>query len=146
MANENICVFCGEKAGVFRSVEFNCAGTIQVCCKDCAKELKKLSEEDLCRRILQFGYAHTREAIEERLRLITKAEECRPACLRCGSKMKFEAVQYLDNSPFLDRLTSEGFEVLPTYCESCGKYEFYKYDIVKKNKYIAYLISKDTLA
>ena len=144
MANENICVFCGEKLGLFNSVSIACAGIDQPCCKDCAKDLKNLSEEDQCRRALRLGHAHCPEKLEERLELITTAEVHRPVCSRCGGKMIFESVQYLDNSPMRDSVFSEGFEVLPVYCESCGKYEFYKPDITDKNRFITYLIGKDT--
>ena len=142
--NDKICVFCGKKLSVFGSVRIECAGTYQVCCRGCANELKSLNEEELCRRALRYSYAHQPEIIQSRIEMITKAEELRPTCLQCGSKLRFEAVQYFDNSPVVDSVFSEGFEVLPAYCESCGKYEFYKSDIVKKNQYIAYLIDKDT--
>lgn len=144
MSRDKICVFCGEETGAFRSSEIVCAGTYQVCCKECAKELKGLSEEEVCRRAVRLGYAREAEKITARIEFITKAEEYRPVCLRCSSKMKFEPVQYLDNSPVVDSVFSDGFEVLPAYCEACGKYEFYKYDVVRKNKYISYLIDNDT--
>ena len=146
MANDKICVFCGEKLSVFRASHIECAGTYQVCCKECAKELKGLSEEELCSRALQLGYAHQPEIIQSRIELITKAEELRPTCLRCGGKMKFEEVQCFDNTPLIDSVLLDGFEVVPVYCESCGKYEFYKYDVVKNNQYFLYLIDKDTMA
>ena len=53
-------------------------------------------------------------------------------------------VQELDNSPMRDSVFMETFEVLPAYCESCGKYEFYNPVLVRKNKYLAHLIWKDT--
>lgn len=144
MGNENICVFCGEKITAFRSTSIFCADTHQPCCKECATELRNLSEEERCRRALRLGHAQHPEKLAERIELITKAEEHRPACLRCGGKMKFEPVQYLDNSPMRDSVFSEGFEVLPAYCESCGKYEFYKPTISNTNRFIAYLRRKDT--
>ena len=144
MANDTICVFCGEMPGMFQSSSFNCAGTFQPCCKSCAKELKGLSEEEQCRRALRLGLAQQPERLEARIELITQAEDHRPACLRCGAKMRFDSVQYFDNSPMRDSIFSEGFEVLPAYCESCGKYEFYNPRIVNKNKFLAYLIGRDT--
>ena len=52
MANDKVCIFCGEKPGAFRSDTLLCGGTIQTCCKACARELKGASEEELCRRAL----------------------------------------------------------------------------------------------
>ena len=144
MANENICIFCGEKLGVFRSSGIICAGTYQPCCKSRSKDLKELSEEEQCRRALRLGLALQPGKLEARIDLITKAEEHRPSCRHCGSKMKFDSVQYFDNSPMRDSILSDGFEILPAYCESCGRYEFYKPSIVNKNKFIVYLIEKDT--
>lgn len=144
MANENICVFCGEKLSMFRITGITCGNTYQPCCKDCAKELGELSEEELCRRALRLGYAQHPEMLEKQIELITTAEEHRPSCLQCGGKLKFESVQYLDNSPMRDSVFSEGFEVLPAYCESCGKYEFYKPAVATQNRFLEYLIQKDT--
>lgn len=42
-----------------------------------------------------------------------------------------------------DGILTNTFDVLPAYCEACGKMEFYNPAIARKNKYIAYLISKD---
>ena len=53
-------------------------------------------------------------------------------------------VQQLDNSPLRDTVFKEPFEVLPAYCEDCGKYEFYNPAIIRKNKRLVYLASKDT--
>ena len=144
MANDRICVFCGERVGAFKDTWVVCGDTHQFSCKDCAKELRGLSEEEQCRRALQRGCAQQPEKLEERIELITTAEEHRPTCLRCGGKIKFDPVQYLDNSPYRDSVFSEGFEVLPAYCESCGKYEFYKPAVTNTNRFISYLIHKDT--
>ena len=75
MANEYFCVFCGEKLGMFNSASFACADVYQPCCKNCAKELKELSEEEQCRRALQRGCAQQPEKIEQRIELITTAED-----------------------------------------------------------------------
>ncbi len=144
MANDNICVFCGEKIGLFSSVTVICADTHQSCCKNCAKEVKALSEEERCRRALRLGFAESPEKLEERIDLLTKAEEHRPTCLRCGAKLTFGRVQHLDNSPMRDSVFTDTFDVQPAYCESCGKMELYNPYYVSNNKFIAYLIKKDT--
>ena len=143
MANE-LCVFCGQKPGTFRGTTVICGSTVQVACKACEKELKDLDEIEVCRRALIRGIAENPDRIRERIELITEAESHRPKCLRCGSSLSFMDVQELDNSPMRDSVFMETFEVLPAYCESCGKYEFYNPVIVRKNKYLAHLIWKDT--
>lgn len=143
MANE-VCVFCGQKPGTFRSTTVTCGNAIQVACKACEKELKGLDEVEICRRALIRGIAENPDRIRERIELITEAENHRPKCLRCGNSMTFMDVQELDNSPMRDSIFKEPFEVLPAYCESCGKYEFYNPVIIQKNKYLAHLIRKDT--
>ncbi|MBR2131811.1 MAG: hypothetical protein IJ955_04590 [Oscillospiraceae bacterium] len=143
MANDRICVFCGERVGAFKDTWITCGDTHQFSCKSCAKELKELSEEEQCRRALRLGHASEPEKLAEHIEFITKSEEHRPTCLRCGAKLKFNSVQYLDNSPMRDSIFSEGFAVLPAYCESCGKYEFYHPEVANQNKLISYLIQKD---
>ena len=143
MANE-VCVFCGQKPGAFRSTTVACGYTVQVACKACEKELKELDELEVCRRALIRGIAEKPDRIRERIELITEAENHRPKCLRCGCGLTFMDVQELDNTPMQDSVFTDPFEVLPAYCESCGKYEFYNPVIVCKNKYLAYLIWKDT--
>ena len=143
MANE-VCVFCGQKPGAFRSTTAAFGGTIQVACKACEKELKGLDEAEICRKALIRGVAENPERIRARIELLTEAENYRPKCLRCGAKLSFMKVQALDNSPLKDTIFKESFEVLPAYCESCGKYEFYNPLIIRKNQYLAHLIRKDT--
>ena len=143
MANE-LCVFCGQKPGTFRSTTIACGGTIQVACKACEKELQDLDEIEVCCRVLIRGIAENPERIRERIELITEAENHRPKCLRCGNSMTFMDVQELDNSPMRDSIFKEPFEVLPAYCTACGKYEFYNPDVIRKNKYLAHLVNKDT--
>ena len=143
MANE-LCVFCGQKPGTFRSTTVACGSTVQVACKACEKELKDLNEIEVCRRALIRGIAENPERIRERIELITEAENHRPKCLRCGSTLTFMDVQQLDNTPMQDSVFLGTFDVLPAYCESCGKYEFFNPVIVRKNKYLAHLIWKDT--
>ena len=143
MANE-ICVFCGQKPGTFHSTIIQCGPTLQPACKACEKELKGLEEVELCRRALVRGMAENTDRIRERIELITEAENHRPKCLRCGADLTFMEVQELDNSPLKDSIFKEPFEVLPAYCEFCGKFEFYNPEIVRKNKYLVYLIEKDT--
>ena len=143
MSNE-LCVFCGQKPGSFRSTTVVCGGTVQVACKACEKELRVMDEVEVCRRALIRGMAENPDRIRDRIDLITEAENHRPKCLRCGTNMTFMKVQELDNSPMRDSIFKEPFEVLPAYCESCGKYEFFNPDIVPKNKHLMYLIHKDT--
>lgn len=144
MANDNICVFCGQKPGAFRSTTVFCGGTWQPACKACEKELKELDELELCRRALLRGMAVEPERLHKRIELITNAESHRPKCLRCGTGLRFMKVQQLDNSPLRDSVFREPFSVRPAYCESCGKYEFYHPQFVRSNKYLAYLIEQDT--
>jgi len=144
MANDNLCVFCGQKPGTFRSTTVACGNTVQVSCKACEKELKDLDEMEVCRRALIRGIAENPDRIRERIELLSEAENHRPKCLRCGSKLSYMKVQELDNSPMQDSIFKDSFKVLPAYCESCGKYEFYNPVIIRKDKYLAYLIWKDT--
>ena len=143
MANE-LCVFCGQKPGTFRSTTLACGSTIQVACKACEKELKDLDEIEVCRRALVRGIAENPERIRARIELLTEAENHRPKCLRCSTNLTFLKVQELDNSPMRDSIFKEPFEVLPAYCTACGKYEFYNPDVIRKNKYLAHLVNKDT--
>ena len=144
MANDNICVFCGEKLSLFHSASIICADIHQPSCKNCAKELKELSEEERCRRALRLGLANSPEQLEERIELITKAEDHRPTCPQCGTKLTFGQIQQLDNSPMRDGIFSDTFDVQPAFCESCGKMELYHPYYANKNTFIAYLIKKDT--
>ena len=81
---------------------------------------------------------------EEAAEVARTAEEHRPACLRCGGKLRFQEEQMLDNSPLRDGLLSSTFDVLPAFCEKCGKYEFFNPEVVKKDPYLAHLIQIDT--
>ena len=143
MANE-LCIFCGQKPGTFRSTTLACGSTIQVACKACEKELKDLDEVEVCRRALVRGIAENPERIRARIELLTEAENHRPKCLRCSTNLTFLKVQELDNSPMRDSIFKEPFEVLPAYCTACGKYEFYNPGVIRKNKYLAHLVNKDT--
>ena len=143
MANE-LCIFCGQKPGTFRSTTLACGSTIQVACKACEKELKDLDEVEVCRRALVRGIAENPERIRARIELLTEAENHRPKCLRCSTNLTFLKVQELDNSPMRDSIFKEPFGVLPAYCTACGKYEFYDPDVIRKNKYLAHLVNKDT--
>ena len=143
MANE-LCVFCGQKPGTFRGTTIACGNTIQVVCKSCEKELKGLDEAEISRKALIRGIAEHPDRIRDRIELLSEAEDHRPKCLRCGADLTFMKVQELDNSPMKDSVFAGTFDVLPAYCESCGKYEFYNPVIIRKDKYLAYLIWKDT--
>lgn len=144
MANDKLCVFCGQKLGVFSSTTVPCGNTWQPACKDCEKELQDLDELELCQRALIRGMAQEPERLRAQIELLTEAENHRPTCLRCGGKLFFEEVQELDNSPHRDSILSDPFTVRPAYCANCGRYELYRPDIVRKNKYLAHLIWKDT--
>ena len=144
MANTDICVFCGEKLGFLSSSGVRCGDVFQQSCRNCAKEMEALSEEEQCRRALRLGLANQPEKLEERIELCQQAEEHRPACLHCGTGLVFEEVQILDNSPLHDGIFSTTFDVLPAHCPSCGKYEVYKPEIAKRNRFFAHLIRKDT--
>ena len=144
MSNENICALCGQKPGTFRSTIISCGGTWQTACKSCEKELVDLNEYEICRRVLVRGLAVQPEKIRERIALIEEAENHRPACLRCGGSIKFGEEQQLDNSPVGDGLLTDSFDVIPAWCETCGRMEFYHPQIVKKDPYLAYLIEKDS--
>lgn len=144
MANDSICVFCGEKLSKFRSATVQCGNTWQPACKNCEKEVKELAEVELCQRALVRGMANDPERLSARIALINEAEDHRPKCAQCGGKMTFMDAQELENTPYRKQFVTEPFEILPACCEACGKYEFYKPEIVLKNKYLAYLIGKDT--
>ena len=65
-------------------------------------------------------------------------------CPQCGKKLTFMEQQMLDNSPMRDGLLSSTFDVQPAVCQGCGKLEFYDPRFARRNKFIAYLIRKDT--
>ena len=144
MNNEELCIFCGQKPGTFRGTTVAVGGYYQIACKSCAREVEDLDEISLCRRALQRGLASHPEKIEERIQVVTEAEDHRPKCLRCGGRMIFQETQTLDNSPLRDSILSTTFDIRPAYCEDCGLYEFYNPEVVRKHKYLAYLIRKDT--
>ena len=135
-----ICVFCGEKVSEFRVKHTVCGRAYLSCCPSCYKEVDPLPEEERCRRALQLGLVKEEQEAE----VARTAEEHRPLCLRCGGKLRFQEEQMLDNSPMRDGLLSSTFDVLPAFCENCGKYEFFNPDVVKKDPYLAHLIQMDT--
>lgn len=143
MANETVCVFCGERPGVFRSENILVGNTSQLCCKACAKEVAGLSEEELCRKALRLGHAQNPEKLEARIELIVQAEAARPKCPRCETPMKFRSVVHLDASPLRDTLFSSTLDLLPCLCPGCGKIEFFTPDVLKNDPKIAYLHRKD---
>lgn len=141
MANDNICVFCGEKRGMFGSGDILCAGVYQPCCRACGKELADLSEEEQCRRALRLGLARSPEKLEEHIGLIESAQKARPTCLRCGGRLKFQPVKLMQST---NGLLNTSFALLPAFCESCGKYEFFEPDTVRANAKLAWLVRHDT--
>ena len=140
MANERNCVFCGEKLGLFQFSDIRCADTLQQCCKTCVGELAKVSEAERCRRALRLGYAISPEKLQAYVDMSEQAETRRPACTRCGTKLRFMDHQYLDNNP----VGNGRFTVIPAYCETCGKCEFYLPEILQKNEELAFLVQSDT--
>ena len=140
MANDKICVFCGEKLGLFQFNDIRCADTLQMCCKTCAGEMAKVNEAERCRRALRLGFAAEPEKLQAYVDMSEKAEKRRPACTHCGTKLRFMAHQYLDNSP----VGNGRFTVIPAYCEACGKCEFYLPEIVGKIEELAFLVRSDT--
>ena len=143
MAEEKICVFCGQRPGLFQTTDVQCGPTWQTACKACAKEVKDLSEIELCQRALRLGFAQDAQKLEQRVALISEAEDHRPKCLRCGKPMFYMETQTLDSSPMRDGLLSTTFSVLPAVCKACGRLEFYDPAIVRNDKHTAYLIWKD---
>ncbi len=146
-----ICVFCGEKVSEFRVRHTVCGRAYLSCCPSCYKEVDPLPAEERCRRALQLGLVKDPQLLEDYLKeaeeaaeVARTAEEHRPACLRCGGKLRFQEEQMLDNSPLRDGLLSSTFDVLPAFCENCGKYEFFNPEVVKKDPYLAHLIQLDT--
>ena len=83
MANDSICVFCGQKPGTFRSTTVQCGPTWQPACKACEKELKGLDEIELCRRALVRGIAENPDRLRDRIELISEAENHRRSV--CGA-------------------------------------------------------------
>ena len=115
MAKET-CVFCGAEVSDFVVKTVFCGPVIQYACKSCAKEAEAMSDEERCRRALQRRFAADPERIRAHLEVVEQAEEARPACLRCGEKLKFGEAQALDNSPNYDGLLTGSFDILPAYC------------------------------
>ncbi len=144
MANDNLCVFCGQKPGTFRSTNVLCGGVYQPACRSCAQELEPLNDIERCRRALARGLAAQPDKLRLHIQAVTEAEEHRPTCTACGGKLRFRPEQNLDNSPYRDGLLSSTFDVIPACCPDCGRYEFYNPKIVRKNPFLAYLIEKDS--
>ena len=144
MEKDNLCVFCGQKPGTFRSTTVLCGPTWQFACKACEKELRDLDDLEKCRRALARGLAEQPEKLRAWIELPVEAEKHRPKCVQCGGPLRFCQVQDLDNSPLRDSIFKEPFSVQPACCGDCGRYDFYDPGIVRRNKYLAYLIEKDT--
>ena len=143
MANDDRCVFCGQKVGTFRSTNVLCGETYQLSCRDCAKELEPLPHPERCRRALLRGLAHRPEQLREYIEVSLTAEERRPTC-RCGGKLRFMEEQNFDNTPHGDSIFHGCFTVLPAYCETCGRFEFFHPETVRKNPFLNHLLQKDT--
>ena len=119
-------------------MEYFCGRT---CCRICGREVTGLPEEEQCRRALKLGLARDPEKLEERIQFIESARSARPACLRCGGKLKYQTVKAMHNT---DSVLNIGFPVLPAFCEKCGKYEFFEPNTVRADARLAWLIRHDT--
>ena len=143
MANDDRCVFCGQKVGTFRSTNVLCGETYQLSCKDCAREMESLPHIDRCRRALQRGLANRPELLREYIEVTQSAEDHRPTC-GCGGKLRFMEEQNFDNTPHGDSIFHGCFTVLPGYCTTCGRFAFFHPETVRSNPFLAHLIEKDT--
>ena len=143
MANNDRCVFCGEKVGSFRSTNVLCGSTYQLSCKSCEKEMNGLDHTERCRRALQRGLANHPELLREYIEVTQSAEDHRPTC-GCGGKLRFMEEQNFDNTPHGDSIFHGCFTVLPGYCTTCGRFAFFHPETVRSNPFLAHLIEKDT--
>ena len=144
MANDTACVLCGESLGMFRTSSLYLAGTRQCCCKTCAKEAETLSQEELCRRVLQSGHAAQPERLQARLEQFEQAQQLRPKCSACGTPMKFSEVVQLDCTPMMDSILCSTFDLLPAHCPACCKIDFYSPQLLEKDEQLAALYKLDT--
>ena len=143
MANNDRCVFCGEKVGSFRSTNVLCGKTYEPSCKSCEKEMNGLDHTERCRRALQRGLANRPELLREYIEVTQSAEDHRPTC-GCGGKLRFMEEQNFDNTPHGDSIFHGCFTVLPGYCTTCGRFAFFHPETVRSNPFLAHLIEKDT--
>lgn len=143
MANDDRCVFCGQKVGTFRSTNVLCGKTHEPSCRDCAKEMEPLPHTERCRRALQRGLANRPELLREYIEVTQSAEDHRPTC-GCGGKLRFMEEQNFDNTPHGDSIFHGCFTVLPGYCTTCGRFAFFHPETVRSNPFLAHLIEKDT--
>ena len=104
--------------------------------------MQELDEAEWCRRALRLGLADYPEKLKAFIELADEAEARRPVCLQCGAKLKFGAVQWLDNSRFADTV-SRGFVVLPARCPGCGRLELYDPDFIHNDPQLSYLLRAD---
>ena len=140
---KRICVFCGKEISAFGGDVLYCAGVPQDACKGCKKENEPLSDSEKCRNALKLGLADRPDALRQYAEIVEAAEEHRLRCLRCGGGMRFGEELTLDKTPMRDSIFSETFDVLPAYCDGCGKIELFERSVVVKDKHLAYLIKKD---
>lgn len=143
MANDDRCVFCGQKVGTFRSTNVLCGSIYQLSCRDCAREMDTLNDVERCRRALLRGLADRPEKLRAYIEISETAEAHRPIC-RCGGKLHFMDEQHFDNTPNVDSIFHGSFAVLPAYCETCGRFEFFHPETVRRNPHLNHLLLKDT--
>lgn len=144
MANNDLRVFCGKAVNAFRSTNVQCGRTYQLSCKDCAREMEALDQNERCRRALLWGLADRPERLREQIALSEDAENHRPTCGRCGGKLRFLEEQHFDNTPHGDSVFHGSFDVLPAYCTDCGRFEFFHPEVIRKNRSLSYLLEQDT--
>ena len=143
MAKE-ICVFCGKEISSIFSTSVICGNTYQSACKSCGKDMEKEDHVERCRQAMRYAASDARAGLQRFLDEDQAAEEKRPLCLRCSSKMRFGSVLTLDASPTHDGIFSRSFDAIPLYCDTCGKIELFKPDFLSKNEGYRQLYNKDT--
>ena len=126
-----ICVFCGEKVSEFRVMTTICGRAYLPCCKPCYKEVDPLSQEERCRSALRLGLVKDPQMLEDYLKeaeeaaeVARTAEEHRPACLRCGGKLRFQEEQMLDNSPLRDGFSAPPLMYCPPFAKNAENMSF----------------------
>lgn len=142
MTNDDRCVFCGNPAGALLSTNVICGKTYQLACRDCAKELKALSNLDRCRKALILGLADCPHKLHEYIRFCADAEDRRPKCPSCGGSLRYTGEQYLGTAS--NHVYAPTSPVWTACCDGCGRYEFFNSDILRKNPHLDLLFRLDT--
>lgn len=143
MADNRPCIFCGKVPGFWGSCTVTVADIPQQACTDCSRELRGLSELELCQRALESGLAAQPEKIREHIAFVEEVDAKRPKCSVCGTPMVFRGIQTLDASPMRDGIFTSTFDVLPMYCPNCCKMELFWPEMLERNKELAHLYRID---